>query len=65
MPKWNVAVHFSSKRTNKLVVFILVRHPQIIGMISTVKDGIMEMVNAQGDSIFVSMRHVKSFHFPQ
>ncbi|MCT4478513.1 DUF2642 domain-containing protein [Peribacillus frigoritolerans] len=53
------------KLTNKLVVLDLGMHPQNIGMISAVKDGIIEMVNAQGEAIFVNMRHVKSFHFPQ
>ncbi|MGG0413105.1 hypothetical protein [Peribacillus simplex] len=66
MPKWNVAVHFSRIQTNKLVVvFYFVMYPQNIGMINTVKDGIIVMVNAQGEAIFVNRRDVKIFHFPQ
>ncbi|MGE7182787.1 DUF2642 domain-containing protein [Peribacillus sp. NPDC006672] len=53
------------KLTNKLVVLDLGMHPKNIGKISTVKDGIIEMVNAHGEADFVNMRHVKSFHFPQ
>lgn len=53
------------KLTNKLVVLDLGMHPKNIGKLSTVKDGIIEMVNAHGEAIFVNMRHVKSFHFPQ
>ncbi|MEF2093936.1 hypothetical protein V3595_04545 [Bacillus sp. CFBP9009] len=52
-------------QTNKLVVFNLVMHPQIIGMISTVKDGIIEMMNAQWGGGFVNMMQVECFHFPQ
>ncbi|MEJ9229113.1 DUF2642 domain-containing protein [Peribacillus butanolivorans] len=53
------------KLTNKLVVLNLGRHPMDIGKISHLQDSIIEMVNAQGDTVFVNMRHVKSFHFPQ
>ncbi|MGG4265254.1 DUF2642 domain-containing protein [Peribacillus simplex] len=53
------------KLTNKLVVLDLGMHPKNMGKISTVKDGIIEMVNAHGEAVFVNMRHVKSFHFPQ
>ncbi|MDQ0883040.1 hypothetical protein [Peribacillus sp. V2I11] len=57
MPKWNVAVHFSRIQTNKLVMLFLAMHPRIL-------EGAVRLMNAQGDSIFVNMRHVKSFHFP-
>ncbi|MDV7764441.1 DUF2642 domain-containing protein [Peribacillus sp. CSMR9] len=53
------------KLTNKLVVLDLGMHPKNIGKVSTVKDGIIEMVNAHGEAVIVNMRHVKSFHFPQ
>ncbi|MGG3497048.1 DUF2642 domain-containing protein [Peribacillus simplex] len=53
------------KLTNKLVVLDLGMHPKNIGKLSTVKDGIIEMVNAHGEAVFVNLRHVKSFHFPQ
>ncbi|MFD6441155.1 DUF2642 domain-containing protein [Peribacillus sp. NPDC060186] len=53
------------KLTNKLVVFNLGRNPMDIGKINHLQDNIIEMVDAQGDPVFVNMRHVKSFHFPQ
>ncbi|CAH0137683.1 hypothetical protein SRABI96_00398 [Peribacillus sp. Bi96] len=53
------------KLANKLVVLDLGMHPKNIGKISTVKNGIIEMADAHGEEIFVNMRHVKSFHFPQ
>lgn len=40
-------------------------HPQICGMISAVKDGIIELMNALWGGGFINMSHVKSFHFPQ
>ncbi|WP_339200360.1 hypothetical protein [Peribacillus sp. FSL P2-0133] len=30
----------------------------------TAKVGIIEKVNAQGETVFVNRGHVKSFHFP-
>lgn len=52
-------------QTNILVVLDLVMHPQICGMISAVKDGIIELMNALWGGGFINMSHVKSFHFPQ
>ncbi|MFP3510736.1 DUF2642 domain-containing protein [Peribacillus sp. SIMBA_075] len=63
---WARTLEEQMKRlTNKLVVLDLGMHPKNIGKVSTVKDGIIEMVNAHGEAVIVNMRHVKSFHFPQ
>ncbi|MFJ7637326.1 DUF2642 domain-containing protein [Peribacillus sp. NPDC097225] len=53
------------KLTNKLVVLDLGQHPMDIGRIIQLKDGLIHMMDAQGEEFYVNMRHVKSFQFPQ
>jgi hypothetical protein len=52
------------KFEGKLVVFDLGDHPMKIGLLKQVQNDIIELVTADGKSIFWKIMHVKTIHLP-
>ncbi|NNU94821.1 DUF2642 domain-containing protein [Geobacillus sp. NFOSA3] len=52
------------KFEGKLIVFDLGDHPMKIGLLKQVKNNIIELVTASGESVFWKIIHVKTVHLP-
>ena len=52
------------KFEGQLVVFDLGDHPMKIGLLKQVQNNIIELVTADGKSIFWKIMHVKTIHLP-
>lgn len=52
------------KLLGEFVVLDLGDHPNKIGVLKGLDDGMLELVNAAGKSIFIHFKHVKTIHLP-
>ncbi|GMB09616.1 hypothetical protein EDD69_10657 [Thermolongibacillus altinsuensis] len=53
------------KTEGRLVIFDLGDHPMKIGLLKQVQNNIVELVTANGESIYWKITHLKTVHLPQ
>ncbi|MFD1708818.1 DUF2642 domain-containing protein [Siminovitchia sediminis] len=52
------------KYKGKLLVFDMGDNPDKIGLLKTIQNNIVELVTAEGDTVFWKLSHLKTSHFP-
>lgn len=52
------------KYKNQLVVFDMGDHPNKVGLLKNVSSNIIELITANGESMFLKMSHIKTIHIP-
>ncbi len=52
------------KHIGQLVIFNIGDHPHLIGKLENVRDGYIHLITAREESIFLTINHLKTVHFP-
>jgi hypothetical protein len=52
------------KTEGNLVVFDTGSAPSKIGLLKKVEDNFIELANANGETVYLKLNHIKSVHFP-